>query len=542
MELVEIRDLDGPNLFALRPVLKLEVRLESEELIGDARRQYIAEHTGHYVSADPAQALATTITALYRILNLDVENPSIHEMDSPGYVSICFPWDHRFRARGVARTAFDLVAGERIERLKPYLENAIAGEVDDDEPEAPTWIRDTERSIPCAAVTGTNGKTTTTRILSHILRSTGKRVGWSSSSGVYIDGTQVIDGDYTGHGGARRVLMDPGVDCGVLETARGGILLRGLGYESNDVGVLLNVGPDHLGLHGVHDVETLVQVKATVVRTTRPGGTVVLNADDPLVLAQRDGIQARIILISQEPENPAIAEHLASGGDCLLLHRGMIMLCCGQERKVIIPVADVPVTYGGIAPHMVENTLAATAAAIGMGISAEDIASALQTFHPDRDHNAGRLNVFELDDVTVVVDFAHNESGLQFLLNFARQLFPDSSRVTAVVGTAGDRQDDVFIGLGRIAGDLADRVLVKTNPKHLRGRTPESVLDLVMTGIREAGAADKFGGVHDSEYDAVMAAIESAEPGEVIVAMSVEDYLAIMDDLIIRGARERSPA
>ncbi len=540
MELVEIRDLDGPNLFALQPMLKLEVRLEPDESLQDARLQYIAEHTGRFVTSDPIHALETIIEALHTNLNIEPPVTSRHDMDTTGHLSICFPWINRFHARGIARAAFDLVAGDQhIQNLRAHLNQTIAAETDEDDPEAPTWVRDTERTIPCAAITGTNGKTTTTRLLSHILRSTGRQVGWSSSSGVYINGVQVIAGDYTGHGGARRVLMDPDVDVGVLETARGGILLRGLGYESNDVGVLLNVGDDHLGLHGVDTVETLAKVKATVVRTTRAGGTVVLNADDSLVLAQRADVKAKTVLTSQEPENPAIAEHLAAGGECVLLCAGLIERRQGSHRETIISVVDVPITYGGVARHMVENTLAATAAAIGMGVSLEEIGVALRSFHPDRDHNAGRLNVFELDSVTVVVDFAHNEAGLRFLLDFARQLFPNATRLSAVVGTAGDRQDSVFVGLGRIAGETADRVLIKSNPNYLRGRTPESVVALVESGLSEANASEKQGGIYESEYDAVIGGLESALPGEVLVAMSVEDYVAIMDELTDRGARER---
>lgn len=542
MELVEIRDLDGPNVFALQPMIKLEVKLAPDELLSDSRRQYIAEHTGRFVSPDPIHAIETVIEALHARLNHVPPVVSRHEMDSEGHVSVCYPWTNRYDARGIARAGFDLVAGEQIQHLRSHLDRTIASEHDEDDPEGPTWIRDADRTIPCAAITGTNGKTTTTRLLTHILRSTGKHVGWSSSSGIYINGVLIIEGDYTGHGGARRVLMDPDIDAGVLETARGGILLRGLGYESNDVGVLLNVGDDHLGLHGVHTIRTLAKVKATVVRTTRSEGTAVLNADDALVLAQRSDISANLVLTSQEPENPAIAEHLAAGGACVVLDAGLIKYCRGNDPETIISVVDVPMTYGGIARHMVENTLAATAAAIGMGVTLEQIADALRTFHPDRDHNAGRLNVFELDDVTVVVDFAHNESGLRFLLDFARQLFPNAARLSAVVGTAGDRQDSVFVGLGRIAGQGADRVIIKSNPNYLRGRTAESIVELVESGLREVGAEDKQGGDYRSEYEAVIGGLESAVPGEVLVAMCVEDYAAIMDELTNRGARERKSA
>ncbi len=542
MELVEIRDLDGPNLFALEPVIKLEVRLEDGEQLGVARQQYIAEHTNHYVSSDPVQALSGVVVALHKRLKLDQPLPSIHRMDEPGHVSVSFPWSHRAKARAIARIAFELCCGEQIRRLDEKIEDTIVAESDEDDPDEPTWIRDTERRIPSAAITGTNGKTTTTRFLAHILRHTGKRVGWSSSSGVYINGKQVIDGDYTGHGGARRVITDDSVDCAVLETARGGILLRGLGYESNDVGVMLNVTPDHLDLHGVKTVETLAQVKATVVRTTRSDGLVVLNADDPLVLAQMPDVRAPVLLISQNPLNPAIEQHATNGGQCLVTDEGVIMLIRSGARVPVIPLVEVPLTYGGSARHMVENSLAACGAAIGMGVSVSEIAEAMRSFHPDREHNAGRLNVFELGDVTVVVDFAHNESGLTFLIDFANHLFPDASRVTAIIGTAGDRQDSVFVGLGRIAGERADRIVIKWNPTYLRGRSAQETVTLIRSGLEQAGAMDRLDGEYEGEFAAVMSTVERTVHGEVVVAMCVEDYLQIMDELVRRGAHERKPA
>ncbi|MEX2426024.1 MAG: Mur ligase family protein [Thermomicrobiaceae bacterium] len=542
MELVEIRDLDGPNLFALEPVIKLEVSIDSDEEVPVPRQQYIAEHTNLYVSSDPVQALVALINGLHGQLKIPAPRVQTHDMDTANHISICFSWEHRARARAIARTAFELVAGERIERLSTHLISAIEAETDEDEPVGPTWVRDTERRIPAAAITGTNGKTTTTRLLAHILRSSGKRVGWSSSSGVYIEGEMVIDGDYTGHGGARRVLTDPEIDCAVLETARGGILLRGLGYESNDVSVFLNVSEDHLNLHGVEKLETLAWVKATVSRTTRPDGVAVLNADDPLVLAQLPHVRAEVILTTQHPDNPTVREHIDAGGRCVLLESETIKLHNGGHECWIIPISEVPLTYGGMARHMIENTLAACAAAIGMGVDMSEIRSALKDFHPDSDHNAGRLNVFEIDDVTIVVDFAHNESGLSFLLDFGRQLVPSTSRLTAIIGTAGDRQDSVFVRLGEVAGSFADQVLIKSNPNYLRGRSHEQTVGLMEQGLAQVNASDRCGGIYLSEFDAAVAAVEHAQPGELIVVMCVEDYPKIVDHLDRRGARERKPA
>jgi cyanophycin synthetase len=521
MELVEVRDLDGPNLFVLSPSIKLEVRIEPGER--DVR--------------EALAALAASIADLHQRVGLPSPPVGKHDIDTLNHYALFYFWEWRRCAMGIAEAAYASVSGEldmdaTVERLSALLQRDR--EVDD----RPEWVRDSDRRIPAVGITGTNGKTSTTRLLAHIARTAGKSVGWSSSSGVYINGEKVIEGDYTGPSGARRVLLDPAVEIAVLETARGGILLRGLAYESNDVGVFLNVTADHLYLQGVETLETLAEVKSVVVQVTRREGLVVLNADDPIVLAQRKRVQAPVLLFSQSPENPALVEHISADGRAVVRDGDRILAVDRQERREIAVLSDVPMTFNGAARHMVENALAGCGAAIGLGFSIEEIAAGLKTFRSDVQSNAGRLNVFKHDGRLIVVDYAHNESGLAELLSFSRTLMPEGGCLRAIIGTAGDREDEVLVGLGRIAGQSVDRVYIKENPGYLRGRELGAANEIMRSGLAEAGALDRLAGYYPGEHQALLAALEDSAPGDAIAIMCVEDQLTILRDLRDRGAEE----
>ena len=516
MHFVEARDLDGPNLFAPEPVIKLEVALE----VGD----------------DTA-ALRRWIVELHRACDQPVPPIGERALDLPGRIAVFYPWQWRSFALGVARATYAAAAGQPFENAVEALFEKLDGDRADDD--RPLWVSDEERTVPAVGITGTNGKTTTTRLLAHIARTAGLSVGWSSSSGVYINGELVLEGDYTGPSGARRVLDDPEVDLAVLETARGGILLRGIAYESNDIGVFLNVSADHLSLNGVETLTTLAEVKGIVVRVTRASGVVVLNADDPLVLAQRDHVRAEVVLISQRPDAPAVVGHLVSGGRAVVRRDNEILLLHPDGEQRITSIDAVPMAYGGAAPHMIENALAATAAALGLGFEQETIAAGLGSFRADAHSNAGRLNVFDIDGRTVVLDYAHNEMGLQHLIDFSRALIDTSGRLITVIGTAGDRQDDVLRGLGWLAGRRSDLVFLKDNPTYRRGRPPGGLNDVMRAGVEDAGALDRLGGSFGCEYDATMASLAASQPGDFIVVMCQEDHAKIVAELRGRGAVER---
>lgn len=520
MELVEVRDLDGPNLFTLAPAIKLEVRIEPGERDIDAF----------------LKTIAGTISDLHRRVGLDASPVGLRKIDTEQHYALFYAWEWRSCAMEIAQAAYDLLEPADIDAITCRLRDALARDRERDD--RPEWVRDCERRIPAVGITGTNGKTTTTRLLAHIARWVGKHVGWSSSSGVYIDGEKVLEGDYTGPSGARRVLLDPDVEIGVLETARGGILLRGIAYESNDVGVFLNLTPDHLHLQGVETLETLAEVKSVVVRVTRPDGLVVLNADDPMVLAQRERVQAAVLLTSQVPDNPEVQAHIAAGGQAVVRDDDRIVFYRASEGQTIATLANVPMTFGGAAPHMVENALAGCGAALGLGFTVEEITAGLRTFRSDVESNVGRLNVFRLDGRIVVIDYAHNESGLEALLRFTRALMPDECRLSAIIGTAGDRDDDVMAGLGRIAGRDADRVYLKETSRYLRGREPGTATRLMESGLAASRLLDRLAGKYPGEHSALLAALEESSPGDAIAVMCLEEQMTILRELRDRGAEE----
>ncbi|MDP8907851.1 MAG: Mur ligase family protein, partial [Chloroflexota bacterium] len=358
MEFVETRVLDGPNLFLPRPAIKLEIaNVEAGDLtnLADAvaslapsePAQGATPSQAEDISATAGRLLQRLVEALHEAAGAPAPDSVAVPLERQGHHAVAFSWDHRAFATALAKLARDLATGQAVEtgaRLNE-LRRALEPPFPDDD--APQMIRDAARSIPIIAVTGTNGKTTTTRLIASILRGTGRKVGWCSSVGVFIQGEQVLEGDYTGPSGAARVFAEPDLDVAVLETARGGILLRGLGYESNDVSVVTNISADHLGLHGIFTVEGLARVKRIVPRATRPGGFAVLNADDSRVLAMRDGLRARPFLITRQAAHDEVAAHVAAGGWALRVVDGNIHWMHDGDEETLISVEQIPITIGG---------------------------------------------------------------------------------------------------------------------------------------------------------------------------------------------------
>lgn len=536
MDLIEVRDLDGPNLFALRPVLKLEVRLDGGEVVSRRAQGAARVVLGLGMVDAPLVALRDVVSELHQRIGLSVAELGVRALDTPGHYVLFYDWSWRETALEIGRQAYLAVTNGLPDDPAPVLRDLL--EQDRARNDVPLVIRDEQRTIPTVGITGTNGKTTTTRMVAHILRMAGRHVGWTSTSGVYIDGEQVIEGDYTGPSGARRVLEDPTVEIAVLETARGGILLRGLAYESNDVGVFLNVSPDHLDMQGVGTVESLAEVKSIVVRVTRPDGLVVLNADDPLVLALRSSVHAPVLLTSQGQAVSELERHTLDGGQAVVSDGVTIWRHLDGERHPLIELTDVPATYGGAAIHMIENALAAIGAVIGLGFSEEQIVEGLRTFRSDIRTNAGRLNVFRLDGRVIVVDYAHNEQGLAVLLGFARRVAADDGRVFAIVGTAGDRQDAQLRGLGMLGAQLSDRLYLKETGRYLRGREPGEVTALMQDGVSSSGHPQRLAGVFDSEHAGLLAALSESTAGDAIAIMCLEEQLTVLRELRDRGAEE----
>lgn len=531
MLLAEIRDLDGPNLFLLQPAIKVEFASLSE-----ADLELSADRFGASVGPSPLQRFESGAAALVADLHDSAGLPApdvlTRTLDTPGSVAISFEWRRRSvglaAGEAVAAVALgDATVDQALEQVRRASSEKVASD------DQPLMVRDDERTIPVVAVTGTNGKTTTTRLLAHIAMTAGRHTGWSSSSGVYIDGQEVLSGDYSGPSGARRVLAAPEIGLAVLETARGGILLRGVACESNDVSVFTNVSADHLDLHGIRTIESLAEVKAVVCRITKPKGVVVVNASDPLVLAATAGVRAPRLLFSVSPDQPAFAAHAAAGGAGVTIRGGEIGLVRNGEWTSITAIADVPITFGGRAKHMIENALAACGAALGIGLSVEQIGAGLRSFRNSPELNLGRLNVFDLDGVIVIMDFAHNEAGLELLLDFGHRWTGEGGRVTSIIGTAGDRTSFSLRELGRIAAQHSDRVIMKKTKKYGRGRTNEELLALYREGAASVGTCEPE--VAAGELEAFELAFSGAKRGDVIAIMCQEHMEELRDRLASAG-------
>lgn len=337
--------------------------------------------------------------------------------------------------------------------------------------------------IPIIAITGTNGKTTTTRLTAHIAKSAGKKVGYTTSDGVYIQNQLMMKGDCTGPISAQFVLKDPTVDFAILECARGGILKSGLAFQNCEVAIVTNVAADHIGLGGIYTVEQMAKVKAVVPESVFPHGYAVLNADDDLVYAMKDDLKCNIGLFSMDENNPRIKEHCNEGGLAAVFENGYVTIMKGNWKIRVLLVRNIPLTFEGKATHNISNCLPAVLGAyLFRDISIEDIRTALQTFIPSESLTPGRLNFFHFKNYTFLADFAHNPHGLQLLCDFVSKL--DYPTKIGVISGTGDRRDEDIRELGEISAQNFDEIIMRCD-KNLRGRTAEEIMGLLEEGIRK---------------------------------------------------------
>ncbi len=335
--------------------------------------------------------------------------------------------------------------------------------------------------IPIVAVTGVNGKTTTTRFIAHVVRSQGRKVGMTCTDGIFIDNRRIEAGDCSGPLSAQCVLLNPMVEAAVLETARGGILRAGLGFDRCDVAVVTNIGEgDHLGISDIETLERLAVVKRTIVDAVAPTGAAVLNAADPLVASMAAECKAPVIFFAQNGDDPVIAAHRRAGGRATFVRHGTVILAEGETETPLVALADVPLTHGGRIPFQVENTLASAAAAWALGVPRDVMRAALQSFASDLENVPGRFNLLEVAGATVVVDYGHNVSALQALIGAIEQ-FPHKRR-TIVYSAAGDRRDCDMVRQGELLGDAFDRVLLYED-HYLRGRAQGEIMGLFREGL-----------------------------------------------------------
>jgi len=546
--LVELRVLEGANLYFPRPAVKLTLDLSA--LLGwddsDARkvatqlglgtaapgpagtglRQRFAARVVARVVRRVAAASGTTRLAVRSRPTADVHR-----------LVVAYPWRHRNRAEALGHAVAGVIdalptgdVGAAVEAAAEFVRGASGGEPP----------RQRRPRIPVVAVTGTNGKTTTSRMVARMGQCAGLVVGWSSTDGVYVDGRLLEAGDYSGPAGAARVLDDARVQLAVTETARGGILLRGLGVTHNDVAVVTNVTADHLGLHGVETVDQLAEVKAVVTRVTRRDGWVVLNADDPRTFAMRFRSGAQVCVFTRDPDSPAVREVLGSGGRAVTVLDGMVtVLDPGGRADPLVDVADVPMTLAGLSRVNVENALAAVGAGLGVGLPRSAVVKGLRSFRPGTADNPGRMNVYDLHGVTVVVDLAHNEAGVAALLEVLRGLCAPGGSVTLVVGSPGDRTDDIIRAVGETAARGADRIAIGHKEHYLRGRDPDELAGLLREGAAAVGVTDVP--VCPTELAGLQLLLGEAVAGDTVGVMCHAERAEIADWLDGQGATVDGP-
>ncbi|MBX0290717.1 cyanophycin synthetase [Hymenobacter sp. HSC-4F20] len=370
--------------------------------------------------------------------------------------------------------------------------------------------------IPIIAITGTNGKTTTTQLISHIVSSKGYKVGHTTTSGIYIQGVQLQSGDCTGGQSAEFVLKDPTVNFAVLETARGGMLRSGLGFHTCDVAVVTNVAADHLGLRDIYTVEEMAAVKGVLPRTVSKNGWAVLNADNDLVYAMREKLECRVALFSMDEHSPRIREHAENGGLAAVYEEGYITIYKNSYKLRIDRASEFPITFGGRATFNIENSLAAALACYCYGFDKDDIKQALRTFVSSAAKTPGRMNLYKFPAFEVIVDYAHNTHGIEKFAEFLNAT--EATRKIGVVSGLGDRRDEDTLSFARVAGRIFDEVILRQD-RDLRGKTAEELQEIMTRGLR-LDAPDLPITYIENEMDAIDHVLATAPQGAVVVLLT----------------------
>ena len=552
--------LEGPNVYRLEPVVKVEIAI-GRRRTWYGRRDPAAHSLVHLAARVPASGWPDQVLGIVewaRRLRSDHGEGSgrlaVHRSSDPGHWIVTWPWQGAERSRLIAEAAIALsergvsaarraqLTGGQARALERWRERIEAAGTT-----PPSWIRDPDRRVPVVSISGTNGKSTTTRLITRILLRSGKHVGTTTSDGILVDERLVEAGDWTGPGGAAAILGRSDIEVAVLETARGGIVLRGVGYESNEASILTNVTSDHLDLQGIHTLPELAEVKSTICLMTKPKGWVVLNADDEFVAAIARRVRGKVAFFSLEGDRSArVRRHLSRGGRAYLVRRGELGEANGKRFTPIADLRDIPIAFGGLARHNVANALAASGGARALGASIEGVARGLTDFRASADTSPGRLNVFRNGRRVVIVDFAHNEAGINAVMDVAEGIASGAAGrmapITIVIGTAGDRPDDTLRGIGKIAAQRAQRVAIKETLHYLRGRTRKSVIGELLEGVQSGGGKPDDVPIYESETIALRAeggnGTGPVGSARVVVLLCHEDRPGVMKllaDMAFKG-------
>ena len=554
MEFLEARRLTGPSLLWSRPGSILDVRCSADE-------------------AGPV--IEKWSTAVRRMLDaVGWSDEALCHWRLSGGVSLAFsgPIDALYAASAINEWAWACIeSGESIEDLADFDEKVVEFQTlieaernpalltlaaaafdhgvsflwDDDDVSvglgtgSETWpFRDLPEpaslewskfhDIPVGVVTGTNGKTTTVRLATHIVRGTGKNVGVSCTDWIAVNDDIIERGDWSGPGGARNVLRQAAVDVAILETARGGLLRRGLGVNKADVALITNIAADHLGDFGSQNLQELLDIKWVVSRSVEGSGVLVLNADDELLVAKAKKYSGNLVWFSLDPKNEVVKQHASDGGLAFVLDENKLTRLAGKEREVICASDEIQITLAGAARHNIANSLAAAALTYCLGVSVEDIRTGLKSI--SQDDNPGRCNVYEISGVNVLLDFAHNPQAMQALFDMASGL-PAKRRLLAF-GQAGDRPDDLIRELAQGAWSIGlDAVIVSELEAYHRGRSHGDVYQVIHDELIRCGAHEDQLRHFDEELDSLDAALDWAEPGDLIIMLALADGQKIQEKL-----------
>jgi UDP-N-acetylmuramyl tripeptide synthase len=392
--------------------------------------------------------------------------------------------------------------------------------------ESVDWSR--VHDVPIALVTGSNGKTTVVRLLAAMTRAAGRVPGFTSTDGVMVGTAAIAEGDFSGPSGARLVLRQPEVEIAILETARGGLLRRGLAVERANAAVVTNVAEDHLGEFGIESLAALADTKLLVARALGDRGTLVLNADDPMLVERSPGIRAPITWFSLDPAAPVVLAHTGTGGSAVVVDQGHIVLIRANQREIIVPLTEVPISFRGTAEHNVANALAAVGMAAALGLEAETMATVLRKFGHDPADNPGRATLLDIGEIRILLDYAHNPHGMSALVRLAQRL--PAKRRLVMVGQAGDRSDEAIRQLARAVWSLRpDHVVVKDMDEFLRGRPVGEVPALLADEFARLGLPDQAISRAGPDIAGVRTSLEWALPGDLLVLAVHQDRRAVLE-------------
>ena len=555
MRIADSRRLTGSNLQSANPCAVAEVRFTS----GDDVERMLARWR-------------EALRALCAELGVDFGEPFVRAYQGGASIGFDAPIDALYAATEINEEAIHRAsqdAQRADDRMLERLRRALQGEAnpqlialeraakergcpflwDDDEVSvgfghmAQVWRADelpdadavdwaSAAPIPVAMITGTNGKTTTSRMLTRILKTSGLCVGSTSTDGVCVDEEIVEAGDWTGTGAARMVLRRKEINAAVLETARGGLLRRGLSMSGCDVAVLTNVAADHLGDYGIDDVAAMAQVKSLIGKALKPGGHRVINADDPHLMQRRLECDSPMVLFSMRHDNEALLAHRRSGGLCWWLEDDVIQFAQAGEVTQVLAARAIPCSFDGAARHNISNALAAAAAAQVLGVSLATIARALSSFGASPSDNPGRCQLFEVQGVRLLLDFGHNAHGLQAILTLAQGLIESqpSARLCVSLGQAGDRLDSEILELSETLADVApDHIILRQMAGYERGRQPSEVAELIRQGLLERSYPPERVAIVEGELTALDEAMTWAEPGDLIMLLVHLEREAVAD-------------